>query len=430
MLTWLLRAGSYTILLRVFAVFVTLSFVSVMSQWMDKGDYGWLAILLSITNLAAAIGGFGQSELMVRELPSLLAEKQVDQAKEQLVSASRRVFLISLPIGLLAGGYFVITGAGLMMGTAGFMISVLLSFSLAWSGAARSHGMYLWALGPKDIFWRLGMLFLAWLALMTGFIKVDLVFVAFSAVAVLLTAVGLQARKLGLRLRDFARFPAQGEHDFHTGKDLMLSVASNTAQSTLDVILIGAFISALAAAEYFPANRIALLAGFFSLPFQLVVGPRLSRMLRTGDTSGAKRLATLATAMVSFASLAVAVFLIIGFDFYASAFETATAETRHYIVILVSGQVLMALMGFPGIVLIATGEQKLLARQGLTFFVLGCLTVYAAALSGSVTLVAWAAMLSVVGQKLAMTLATIRKTGIWPLHCSAIRRSDTDEDFT
>ena len=86
-------------------------------------------------------------------------------------------------------------------------------------------------------------------------------------------------------------------------------------------------------------------------------------MLRTGDTSGAKRLATLATAMVSFASLAVAVFLIIGFDFYASAFETATAETRHYIVILVSGQVLMALMGFPGIVLIATGEQKLLARQ-------------------------------------------------------------------
>ena len=415
MLSWLLKAGGYTAVLRVIATAMTLVFVSAMSLWMPAADFGVMAMVIAIATLAAAVGGFGQSEQIVRDVPLALATQRTEEAAALIRRASHRVALVAPLPATVAGGYFIWAGQGVIVGACAFVMVIALSFNLAWSGAARSYGRYLWALAPKDIFWRAGALVLAAVVMLLGLdltIKVVMLLLAGS----LALSVAAQGHVLQLRPRQIIRRPRAGQGDWLTGFALMLSVAAYTAQSTLDVFLIGAFMSPEAAAAYFPANRIALVAGFFFIPFQLVISPRLSRLVRGRDIAGAQRLNTLGTGIVAIAAILVAILLILTYDLYSPAFGTANDTTRRAIEILVMGQVGVALMGFPGVILIAADQQNLMARVNIGFFVLGTLALCAAAASGSIEAVALTAVLGLVGAKLALTCLAAKHTGILPIH--------------
>ena len=415
MLKWLLKAGAYTVFLRVIATVTTLAFVSVMSLWMDKTDYGVLAILISLATLAAAVGGFGQSEQIVRDVPMALSEGKTDEAARLVNQASNRVFVVSLPVGLAVAAYFLWAGQSWIVATAAFGVTVALSYNLAWSGAARSHEMFLWALAPKDIFWRLGTLAVCGGLVLLGLpLGIDLT--ALILLVVLAVFIVLQGRVLNLQPGDVLRPPSSGQGDWATGAALMLSIAAITAQNTIDVVLVGTLLSPEAAAEYFPANRIALMAGFFFVPFQLVISPRLSRMVRSGDIAGAKKIGTFGTLIVSLASIGVAAALILGYDLYEPAFGTATDATQRAVQILVGGQIIVALMGFPGVILVAVEAQKIMARINILFLFLGTGAMYLAATTGQIEAVAWAAVLNIVARKLAITAVTVARSGIWPIH--------------
>ena len=422
MIGWLLKAGGYTVFLRVIAMVMTLVFVSAFSIWMDKADFGILTLIIATTTLAASVGGFGQSEQLIRDMPAALAEENEEKAQIFLKHACARVFWISLPLGFVVGVYFSLAGyGGLWVGAVTMLITILLSLNLAWSGAARSRDMYLWALAPKDIFWRFGALIICGVVVLSGR-AMGIDFAATVLAITLLIPVFFQARVLGIKAKDLFLLPKGDEAQWRVGFDLMLSSVAIAAQSTVDVFLIGLLMSEISAAEYFPANRLALVAGFFAMPFQLVLAPRLSRMVRQGDLNKARRLNMLSVLVIFAATACVATAMIWGYDLYIGAFATATNETRVAFVILAIGQILVTLMGFPAPVLIASGYQTLMARQNLIFFVIGSLAMAVAAAGGKIEWVAAAAAFGIVGRKFVIMIACGMKTGIWPFHLGWSRK--------
>lgn len=422
MIGWLLKAGGYTVFLRVIAMVMTLVFVSAFSMWMDKADFGILTLIIATTTLAASVGGFGQSEQLIRDMPYALSQGDDDAAQRLLQQACARVFWISLPVGLTVGAYFILAGyGGVWIGLMSMLITILLSLNLAWAGAARSRDMYLWALGPKDIFWRLGALIICGLVIWSGQ-KMGINFVATVLLITLFIAVFFQARVLGIHLPDLFRLPKGDDAQWRVGFDLMLSSVSIAAQSTVDVFLIGLFMSEISAAEYFPANRLALVVGFFALPFQMVMAPKLSRFVREGAINKARRLNTLSILVIATATACVAAAMIFGYPLYIGAFATATDETRQAFVILAVGQILITLMGFPAPVLIAAGYQRLMARLNITFFVISSAGIAWAASSGGIDRVAISATLCILGRKALIMSACGMKVGIWPIHLGHFRK--------
>ena len=421
MVTWLLKVGAFTVGLRVVAMVVTLTFVAGMSQIMTAASFGVLSMLITTCTLVATMGSFGQSEWIVKEASPLVGEGDRVGAQALFHSASWRVLVVSTPLGLLTGMLFLIFSGDWLTGLAAGMIVVMLSYALAWAGAARSLDRYFWSLGPKDILWRAGVLGLGGLAATVGGGLVGLNTVLMLTAGVLLVCVVAQAYVLGIDPKKVIQAIPEDRVVWLAGMQMMLAATAIAAQSNLDVVLIGIFMSAEQVAVYFPANRLALAAGFFFLPFQMIVAPAFARLIRSRDDAGMRKLSTLATLLVTTASVAAVVTLVFGYPLYEPLFATATGETRKALHILLAGQLGVAALGFPGALLIMSGHQKILARTSIVFLVLGGITLTLAAALGTVVTVAIAAAGMTVLRKLVTTLIAGVHTGVWPLHLSVLR---------
>ena len=197
MLKWLIKFGGYTTILRVVAIGVSLAFVSALSLWMPKDDYGLLAMVVSVATLAAAIAGFGQAELAVREVAPLVARQDMEQAQAYLHEAYGLVLAVSVLTGAAIGAYFLIAGYSAPVAASAGAITALLGINLVLSGAARSQDRYFLAFAPKDILWR-GAAILATGALFFGGLSTTIEVVAPLCAIVLLVIVGGQAARLSL----------------------------------------------------------------------------------------------------------------------------------------------------------------------------------------------------------------------------------------
>lgn len=417
MLRWLLKKGAYTTCLKVVAMVITLLFVALLSQWMPKEDYGVLAMIVSIAAFAGAIGGFGQTDLVIRENSPLNQNGRFEDARRYLAQASGLTICVAVFPSLAVGGYFLADGYSLAVAISAFVIVLMWSLAYPLQGGARSEEKFLLALGPRDIFWR-ALVVAAGAALFYNGVVPSIELLAPLSAALLVLLVGYQMWSLNVSPWALASGPTafQDKARLSASFALMLSATAITAQNTVDVFLVGAFMSPEAAAEYFPANRVALAAGLFFLPFQMLIGPRIATMMRKNNLAGVKRLNTLATFLLAAAVGASSLVLLIAYPLYAGAFETATATTRSALQILVVGQLANSLLGLPGVVLTMAGKQKQLANANIVVFVLGSAALFWAASSGSILTVALVATASVIARKVLVASLSAFYTGVWPIH--------------
>ena len=420
MLRWLIKFGGYTTILRVIAIGVSLAFVSALSLWMPKDDYGLLAMVVSVATLAAAIAGFGQAELAVREVSPLVAREETEQAQAYLHEAYGLVLAVSVLTGAAIGAYFLIAGYSASVAGSAGLITSLLGINLVLSGAARSQDRYFLAFAPKDILWR-GAAILATGALFFGGFSTTIDVVAPLCAVVLLVIVGGQAARLSFSPRKLMGSIANsfGGERMGAGAALMFSAVALTAMNTVDVFLVGERMSPTVAAEYFPANRIALMCGFFLLPMQMVIMPRIAVMMRENDMPGVRKLFTYATLLIGAASIVTGAVLVFAYPLYAPLFGTASGATRESLTILVAGYAIGGLFGLPGIILITAKRQKLLALVNI-----GCALCAVAALilvtgTGGLSAVAYTVAGFELLRKILIALSAYLAAGVAPFSFSS-----------
>lgn len=361
-----IKAGALTGGLRAAGMASMLVFVACMSSWMEAGDFGALALIISMATLAAGFGGFGQAEMNIRAIAARRAAGEEDATVEVPNASVGLILWVSTAIGALLSLYLVIDGYPPSLWISMLVLTVSLSLMTGLAGAARAADRFVLALLPKDIAWRLIAIALVGGLVLVGQgagIEVVAPILALSAlVCALWQAKALRIRAASMR-RPHPQVLAKG---YVLGSAaIALSLFALVALSTLDVIVVGAMISPEAAAAYFPATRLAILAAFAGLPIQLVVEPRVADMLARSDMGEAQRLTNAATILQSISSLVLGLALILGFPFYAALFPTAGAQTFEVLVILVAGCVIGSLCGMSGPILMMAGHQRILAQVNL-----------------------------------------------------------------
>ena len=422
MLGWLLKAGAFTAILRVVAMVVTLVFVSVMSQLLPKTEFGTLALLISVVTLAGTVGALGQSEWMIKHASPQFASGDADAVKRTIAEATKRVICFSTPIAATVAVFFWLRGDGAIVAFFAALNMVSLSVCIAWAGASRSVDKLFWSLAPKDIFWRGGTIIFSFVLIAFG-VNLSLDLVALGLFGVLFTALLFQSRTLNISVQDIRNAPIGSWAAWVTSLQIMISMVSIVAQNTLDVLFIGTFMSSEAAAEYFPANRIALLAGFFFLPIQMILGPKISRIIKSKDTKDLQKLLTMGTALITIATILIGVMLIFGMEIYLKYFPTATASTEKCIIVLTVAQIICSMMGFPGLILIMTSRQSAQATINISFFLIGMPITAITAIYGNIETVATTISVIMITRKAAATFYCARKTGIFPVAIHSGKRS-------
>lgn len=423
MLSWLLKAGAFTAMLRVIAIVTTLAFVSVMSHLLPKADFGTLALFVSVVTLAGTVGSFGQSEWTIKHASPRHSAGESDRVKQTIAEATKRVIVFSLPIACIVSLFFWTRGDGFVLALLSALNTIALSICIAWAGASRSVDKLLWSIAPKDIIWRAGAILFSFGLISFG-IAMNLDLVALGMFGVLTIALLFQSRSLSVSFTDIINAPLGDWATWVVGLQIMISMVAIVAQNTLDVLFVGTFMSSEAAAEYFPANRIALVAGFFFLPFQMVISPRLARFAASKQNKELRNLYTLGTILLTTMTTALSAALILSFKYYAPAFETISASSKYCIQILCISQIISSTMGFPGIVLIVHSSQKLLAQINLLVFAISTPTLLFATQTQKIEYVAIATGSLIVLRKLLAATACAIKIKVYPISISHWRKID------
>ena len=192
------------------------------------------------------------------------------------------------------------------------------------------------------------------------------------------------------------------------------------ALGTLDVIVVGSQVSPAAAAAYFPANRIALLAGFASLPIQLVVEQKFASLLARGEVAGAQQAANSATALLLISCISLGFVLLAGYPIYQPLFPTATPETFWALFILVTGTVVGSLCGMAGSILLMSDHQAAFARTNIACACLAAAMLVIFTQGGSLVAVAMVVAGVEVLRKAVLAYVAYRFTGIMPFRPSRL----------
>ena len=411
----IIRAGALAGSLRAAAMLAMLVFVSCMSSWMTSADFGLLALIISLATLAAGLGSFGQAEMAIRSIAARRASGDDTGLVEVPNEIAGLVVWISGLIGCVLALYLVIEGYSAAIWISTIVLSVALSLMTALSGAARAADRFVLALFPKDIAWRVLAIAFVGAGVFLGRNTEAGVVVPIVALSAVACAV-LQLRGLGVRTGSLFGPPSHIlNRPYLTGSaTIAISIFAVVALGTLDVIIVGALISPDAAAAYFPANRLAIIAVFTSLPIQMVVEPRLASMLATEDAHGAQQVANAATGLQFLMSLVLGLAVVGGFPVYDALFPTASQETFQVLVILVAGVVLGSMLGLSGSILLMSGNQALFARTNILCAGLAAGLLLLAAGEESLTAIAFVVAGIELLRKSILAIHAYRRTALLP----------------
>lgn len=417
MVRWLLTRGAYTAFLKVVAMGVTLLFVALLSNWMPKADYGVLALILSVAALAGAVGGFGQSDLVIREVAPLVSAGRVEDARNYLSQAVLISLVVSLPVALMVGAYFLLADHGVGVAFAAIVLVTAWSLGYPLQGGARSWGRYLLALGPRDIFWRVGVLLVCGILV---YLDQPTTITVIAPVAAVVLTIAVVVQLFALRVT-LLRKPDDYSSAFNKTRlmasgALMLSLLTIQAQNNVDTFFVGSVISVEAAAEYYPVNRLSLVAGFFFLPVQMLIAPRMATMISEGNLGQLKRLNSFATLLLAVITLVVSATLLFAFPWFRGYFGTLSSETHVILAILLLAPVLNSALGLPDVPLIMSGRLKKLVTWNVVTLIVGSLSLYLAAASSSLVAVASVASGAIVLRKLGAAVLAWFALGIKPIH--------------
>jgi O-antigen/teichoic acid export membrane protein len=370
-----------TLATKVAAAGVTYLFTLILARTMKVSDFGVVGTLMSATFLLSVAGSLGQRIALLRFVPQYLDNPD----RTILTSLIGRAFAVAavgttlpwlvLSIGAgIAGAYGLVDHWPIL--ALGFVLIPLQGWVDMQAHLSRAYHAIVLALLPKEVLWRaiagacvLGVFFANSGARVSLSTVVALLVV--TLLALILGQLYLMYKTLAIPRINLIRSPAIPESWRSTIVPFWLFSLSSILFLHADVIVVGLMFGGEPAGYYFVANRISVLLTFFSMSYNIVIGPMLPSAFHSGSVDKVRAIvfnATyncfLPTAVAGLAIVILAPYILL---LFGEAFEQATTVLQ----LLVVANVINAAFGPSDIVLNMCGREREAMQTNVATMIFG-----------------------------------------------------------
>jgi O-antigen/teichoic acid export membrane protein len=335
-----------------------------LGRWLGPGGYGTYVFTISWASLVAVGCCLGLPTMLLRFVAAYRAED--DHAR--LHGVLRMSFAATAATGLgvaLAGSVALaaLRVAGVAVDPAvlvGFWLVPVVALMRLQQEAIRSFRRMALAYAPGT-FWR-----------PVAVIAVATAFVAFgfdlTAPTALLIALGSLAVVISIQLVRFAGFvrgavpPAEPVYEarmwMRVALPLLLIASFMIVLSETDIVMVGALVGSRQAGLYAAASKTASLVAFVLLAVNAIAAPMISAQHARGEHLEMQRLVSRVARWTFFPSLAICLFLAAFAEPVLELFGSEFGAAHWELVILLGGQLVNAMAGSVGFLMILTGYQR------------------------------------------------------------------------
>ncbi|MEL6914684.1 MAG: oligosaccharide flippase family protein [Pseudomonadota bacterium] len=306
-----------------------------LAQTMTPVQFGYFSVAFSIAAILAKIAVGGQGQLALRELARLAGQSEAKDARERFVTrAYAAVFVLAVVLcGALLGAVRLLEVPGSSASNALLVAALfvpVMAVSELQTSILRAHGALVLGLGPREILWRGALCAVCfWIALGAGPVL--------TAAQGFLISVGLLAlATLGQMLASpHIRVWRQAFSWRSLGDRAWIGVSSQFASTgvvtfaapMLSVVVVGLFLSPVAAGAFFAALRTAQVINLLLMAMGLVASPLISRAYGAGDLAQVRLICLLCAATgAGFAALAFGGMVVFGdavLGFFGEGYDRA-----------------------------------------------------------------------------------------------------------
>ncbi|WP_249137618.1 oligosaccharide flippase family protein [Bradyrhizobium canariense] len=368
-LTNIFRQSWLALVYRCSGAAVTFLFGVSFARIMSIEEYGALMSLMTFALIASACGLAGQQLCVLREVPSLAAQKRYPDIGSLVAKRVRVACLGSIAITLISLLLFVAAhGRSGIFGSWGYSTSLLLILPLALiemqSSVGRALGSVNLALVPKDVLWRLLIILLGCALFITyghPLTAADVLVIATGVLVLLIAVQNVYLRQLagGHRLFTMAGGPSNAIGNvLSTSAPFWVTSIASILYGTIDVVVVSVMTGPEAGAYYYAASRVALLLDFFLVTFCIPAAPLIARLFDEDRRSEITRVASSAASAAFIAVLGCVVALALCGDFVLMAFGTTFIRAHDVLIVLAIGLLVSTYCGIGAIALNMTGHQR------------------------------------------------------------------------
>ena len=401
----------------------------VLARVLGAESYGVYAYVLAWTTLLALLATLGFQQGLLRFASAYLAQERWGLLRGVVRYAQTRVAMAGTAVAAIGTALIVGFGDDLATELRGaFLIGVIMVPVLAllqvWCSLLRAFGRVLAALAPdlllRHLFVLIGVATL-------GIVHVDDVRAPL-AMAVMLGATVLSLAIASWSLRR-ARPAAMIDAPIAEKRPVWLSATrfmllmagAQLLMERADVLLLGWFAGTTEAGIYSIAYRIAVLVTFVLTAVNIVFAPTIAALYARDDRSGLQSLVTITAWWITASALAIALPLLVVTPFWLGLFGEAFVAGASALRILVVGQLISAMAGSVGYLMMMTGQERqaafIIVAATVGNVVLNLLLIppfgmEGAAIAHAATLIAW---------NLAMAIFIWRKLDIVPSIVGSLR---------
>lgn len=315
-------------------------------------DYGHFGYILNLSILLSALFGLGLPTAIMRFWPTHM-ERGEHALARGTVSLSLRALFIAAALLTFVG--VILSLMGIMAAELGFawawLATALLAATFAFadylSGALRAQGNTIWALAPRDIFWRIAAPLISLAAFLIWGIS-DARSAILSCLAVMFVVCAAQiAKHLSLTHLLAGNTPAR--FDLPTWSKplfpLWFSGVLYALIQQFDVIVVGTLLGPSEAGAYFAAQKTASLLGLVMVAGGMVAAPMMAASFHAGRMEELQRLCRLlAMAIATFTLAGLLLMAVLG-KFLLAIFDPTYVNAYGILMILGFGFAVDALAG-------------------------------------------------------------------------------------
>jgi len=365
----LFKGVSGSFLLNVLSIILTLISTLILARLLGAKNYGAYTYALTLIGVLGLLANFGMPNLLVREISIYILKGRWGSIKGLVARSKNIVLIVSLSLVFVASFVIIV----LQEYFDNFLVKIILLslillpiVALNSIRAAILRGFNRVVLGQlPDLIFR-PFIFLTFTLLLYHIFNKDKVTVDVIMIAQIIATVLAYFAGVIILNRCLPSQIKEAEIDFDSytviirkSLPFIFLGGIEMVNSQIDIIMLGLFRSLSEVGVYRVVTTGAGLVVFSLMAANMVLGPLISSIYKSGDLARLQRIVTLSSRLVIIYSLTVAVVLMVfNEDVLLLLFGEEYVSGGVALSVLCFGQLINAAMGSVGLILIMTGYER------------------------------------------------------------------------
>lgn len=422
----LLSGSLYTIVIKIFAIFIAFGVQAVLARQLGTSSFGAYTYLLTWAVLIGQFACLGFDTSLVRYISAYRASSDW----KLLGGVIRFGYLLPLGVSVVLALFFVAfiyfqvitisTVDTKSMLLAGILIPFL-TMALIRQSTLRALKHVVFAQIPDSIIRPIILVIVTsiWFWGSDTFLELNKAFIAhvLAAIAALVLGTYFVFRVMPkVTAREYLY-----SHWLTSSMPLLFASAMTMLMSKTDIIMIGILVSPKDSGIYAVASQFSELTSFGLIAANTVLAPIISGLYATSDHAKLQSVVTLTTRLGSVFAISVSLILVIFGKNILELFGSDFVAGYVSLCILLAGQIFNVISGSVGVILNMTGHESFAARIIFVVFILNIILnallipmygAFGAAIATAVSVMAWnAAMVIFIGRRLKINTTVFASNG-------------------